>query len=110
MKKEELKAIKRRCEAATWGAWEVTPCGDEPHVLYDIYNSSMPITSDCIQCDAEFIAHARTDVPQLVAEVERLRALISELEPYATERVFEIGGDDMAGRLSKRIREALGGE
>jgi hypothetical protein len=58
----------------------------------------------------EFIAAARSDVPQLVAEVERLRALISELEPYATERVFEIGGDDMAGRLSKRIREALGEE
>lgn len=28
--------------------------------------------------DSEFIAHARTDVPALVAEVERLRALTGE--------------------------------
>ena len=41
----DLEAIKARAEAANGGPWK----------------------------DAEFVAHARTDVPALIAEVKRLR-------------------------------------
>lgn len=75
----DLDAIRKRADAASGGPWEVdapltatvrsrgtgTPialCGmaDDPGVL----------------ADAEFITHAREDVPALLAEVDRLRAAL----------------------------------
>ena len=35
--------------------------------------------------DAEFIAHAREDVPALLSEVDRLRRLVERLEAIARE-------------------------
>src|SRR5699024_6168576 len=75
----DLDAIQARANAATDGPWE--RYGDGSHEVYcaatfedtayeppDVtYGSDRP-------ADAEFIAHARQDIPMLVAEVERLRA------------------------------------
>ncbi|MYU24507.1 hypothetical protein [Streptomyces sp. SID8352] len=38
-----------------------------------------------VQADAEFVAHARTDVPVLLAEIRRLDARVRELERPAVE-------------------------
>lgn len=78
---EELQAIKARAEAATPGPWtnvdedgehwkSITAIegGDPLSVTMKIYDEGGHSLAD-----AEFIAHARTDVPALVAEVERLR-------------------------------------
>jgi len=66
----DLDVIKARCNAATslpWTAqlydgdwWEIKPVAMGQD--YGI----------CEQPDAEFIAHAREDIPALIAEVEQL--------------------------------------
>ncbi|WP_020074084.1 hypothetical protein [Faecalispora sporosphaeroides] len=65
-----LAEIKAREQAATPGPWECethhTRWGDVHEVLVNKCNPST--VSDCY-----FIAHARTDISALVAEVERLQ-------------------------------------
>lgn len=74
----ELDAIEARANAATPGPW------DEPGF------------SALDACDARFVAHARTDVPRLIAEVRRLQsenarqALLLD-EASATVRCDECG-------------------
>lgn len=77
MTQTELEAIKARAAAATPGPWEfdgkgdIVPDGDKSDFVAMIHYSAE---------DAEFIAHARADVPALVAEVERLRAENAKLD------------------------------
>lgn len=88
----DLEAIKKRAEAATpgpWffdangdfgistkadaaGSWTVIVCGmlDEHD---QIFEDTYPIGTSF---DGEFIAHAREDIPALIAEVERLQAKV----------------------------------
>lgn len=76
----DLDAIKARAEAATEGPWEahaldgfewsVDRIGDN-----DDDSGNEVATVWVTGADAAFIAHARTDVPMLLAELERLRAL-----------------------------------
>ncbi|WP_427110869.1 hypothetical protein [Lysinibacillus xylanilyticus] len=68
MNAEQLNAIKERVAKVTPGPWCVggaidihDACGEEVAAVWD----GGP--------DIEFIAHAREDVPALVAEVERLQ-------------------------------------
>jgi len=73
MTDDELKAIKARAEAATPGPW-ATVLGRYVLSRADAFKGQpdwplMPKTAE----DATFIAHARMDMPALVAEVERLR-------------------------------------
>jgi len=97
MTQEELDAIKARCEAATAGPWHWSgdypsdaPC---PHGTDwtdhgpDLTSSTDPVITssgydasslDVSDADAEFIAAARSDVPALLAEIERLEALLDE--------------------------------
>ena len=86
----DLDAIEQRANAATEGSWEYDGCGEI------IQHFSLPepwatVVSTDVACmaycyggsaagverdeDAEFIAHARDDVPALLAEVRRLRAM-----------------------------------
>ncbi len=76
--KERLAEIKARCEAATEGPWEQEDCR-ENHIATA---TGMDIAHAPKQINAQFIAHARTDVPALLTEVERLRGLIKTAEWY----------------------------
>lgn len=76
----DLNPIKARLAAATSGPWRITKWdrGDlvadmdgEALSLLTIRDDDMPVVKEAE--DAEFIAHARTDMKELVAEVERLR-------------------------------------
>lgn len=71
----ELAAIKARAEAATPGPWDTVL---SRHVVShaDAFRGApdWPLMPKTV-ADATFISHARTDVPALVAEVERLRAV-----------------------------------
>lgn len=81
--REERDAIRARAEAATDGPWRTWNDGHVGSPTVHIGGGVMPTPgSDPAQRmpDAEFIAHARTDVPALLdaldaaeAEVERLR-------------------------------------
>ena len=88
----DLDAIRARAEAATPGPWEpdTSVRGDcvvwgpdgqflltqqaEPHWLPDANGAPRQVAFDVDRRDCEFIAHAREDIPALLAEIERLRA------------------------------------
>jgi len=90
----DLDAITARAEAATPGEWgyEAFPHrvdidgpggwanfwrgAERPEFLTDME----PAEFKQARADAEFIAHARTDIPALLAEVSRLRTQVRELE------------------------------
>jgi hypothetical protein len=85
MTNEELQAIRERCEKATPGPWrtvgkkpgyevEMIVAGDyadegEPDLVVEVWASADN------KADAEFIAHAREDVPKLLDEVKELREI-----------------------------------
>lgn len=76
MKTERLNAIKERVKNTTNGPWKMrTDSNGDYMVIGD--NPIPPIATYLFDYDAEFIAHAREDVPALVAEVERLREALS---------------------------------
>lgn len=76
-----LEAIKARCEKATAGPWygyEERESSAEGHAVSTGPSNLFTIgISNQDANDADFIAHARTDLPALVAEVERLRKVES---------------------------------
>lgn len=86
---DELSTIEQRAEAARPAPWEALiegrdACGgadfiriggfddDQPDMYIQHYLgvSEVPVAA----ADLDFIAHARQDIPRLVAEVRRLRA------------------------------------
>ncbi len=118
----DLKAIKARAEAATPGPWVseleddsdgspfghrwtyirgVSQPGPDGQVIFrydDDYGTDQ-------RSDSEFIAHARTDVPALVAAVERLRA---ELDRAHLARIeAQNPGIDIEARTKARFRVDL---
>jgi hypothetical protein len=83
----DIEAIDSRCDITTPEPWEAHQVGfhgysftvlrigdDDDDPGYDVAAGVQRLA------DAEFIAHARTDVPALVAEVKRLRAALSVLD------------------------------
>ena len=87
MSDERLAAIKARLGKATPGGWhqfsgivkpDYSPYGDWDHIGCDMRPE-----------DAEFIAHAKADVPDLLAEVERLRALLRRWVHWLPGSVWE---------------------
>ena len=82
MTPERLAEIRARAEAATEGPWWTTR-NLRPATIFSgegsDYNDA--VADDAEPADATFIAHARTDVPELVAEIERLRELYSAMTP-----------------------------
>jgi hypothetical protein len=98
MSPEELTEIAARANAATPGSWEATelppnelhrrpafwveaeyhePSGTHTKTVADVMWSME---------DAEFIAHAREDVPALLAEVKQLRAQMDAVEKFVAAR------------------------
>jgi len=84
---ERLKEIEGRARAATAGPWGV----EQDDLMWQLFGGDGMMALQLAKCpksgtpyaeywpneaDSSFIAHARTDVPALVAEVERLRAIL----------------------------------
>lgn len=79
----DLTAIRARAEAATPGPWRRDGNHlakirgfDGDTVARIVYESNEEGFGPQNEADATFIAHARTDIPALCAEVERLRDLV----------------------------------
>lgn len=75
MTPDELRAIRERAEAATPGEWK----GLDVSLFYQegwLANGPIAMSYEAAKSDAAFIAHARTDVPALLDEVERLHAIL----------------------------------
>jgi hypothetical protein len=83
MTEEQLREIEARCNATTAGPWESFIEGRD-HLSGDDFirtggldDSSPDIyLLQATQADQDFIAHSRQDVPALIAEVRRLKALV----------------------------------
>lgn len=144
MNKEQLDAIKERVEKATPGEWigdyggVETTHKDFQKVSGGVYGEHNTIcntfdgeyieNSNAIH-DSRFIAHARQDVPALIAEVERLqqfeqkaiyvieenKRLREALKFYADEQKYTLAYDsNLVGTVEiskdngKKARQALG--
>ena len=82
---DEIKAARALCDAATPGPWKHVRGPAARDVLYDANGRELLFTSneyyaraDLEENDAAFIAVARTLVPRLLDEVERLRTALAE--------------------------------
>lgn len=73
---EQLAAIRARCDAAHGAPWEVVGPAhrydDDYEYQFAIYGPGYRLGDVGDRTTASFIAHAREDVPALLAEVERL--------------------------------------
>ena len=81
MTQERLDAIQAREAKATAGPWAIdgpAQCGPgDTLTVYPVEDGGALAYVQPSWEDAEFIAHARQDVPALLAEVERLRARLT---------------------------------
>lgn len=101
----ELDEIRARAAAATVGPW----IGGNGYVHtvpeFDLHRFDiMPetVARGMEDVDAEFIAHAREDIPRLLAAVDAVRSLIEDAE---TNR----GGSSMYCKVTTyELRQALG--
>jgi len=90
MNAEQLNAIKERAAKATTGPWYYEVDGDlfangETVLTPFVTKHDIPILK-MKNDDATFLAHAREDVPALVAEVEQLQAEIERVDALYSEK------------------------
>ncbi len=84
---EEMDLVRRRAQFAEGTRWrcikyrdidkriQIAP-NDEPHALAWVDNDDTQHGS----ANARFIAHARTDIPRLLAEIDRLKAMVADVK------------------------------
>ncbi len=90
LSESQLMEIKARCEAATPGPWTSFiegrdhTSGDSfiQRGILDAWQEELYLTGATV-ADHDFIAHARQDIPLLLAEIERLQALVDHEERSA---------------------------
>ena len=88
---EELAQIKERAEKATRGKWSFVPIDDSLEYFIVGEDGNEAVASEVFMInDAAFIAHARTDIPKLIAEVEYRREKQAELLEYNRQYFAEI--------------------
>jgi hypothetical protein len=78
---DTLAEIERRCAAATHGPWESFIEGRDG-LAFDSFirtdsGSGEIYLTGATHADQDFIAAARQDIPVLIAEIRRLRRLVS---------------------------------
>lgn len=81
MTNEELAAIEARADAATPLPWKLIEGDDIPsRIEAEDWRIDLIINTAEAWHSFNFIAHARTDIPALVAEVKRLQSGLSIIE------------------------------
>lgn len=71
---EELTQIKERAEKATRGKWSFVPIDDSLEYFIVGEDGNEAVASEVFMInDAAFIAHAREDIPKLLAEIGALQ-------------------------------------
>ena len=106
MTKEELEAIRARCEAATPGPWHRTS-----GLIQD--KTGGVVANVSVSADGMFFVYARTDMPALLAEIDRIERdcrhycdYIKELED--AHRQAESERDVLAALLNKHSGHPFG--
>lgn len=74
---EELQAIREREAKATAGEWRFVPINDSLEYFVVGEDGNEAVASGVFMLnDAAFIAHARQDIPKLLAEIEYAKELL----------------------------------
>ena len=128
MTTDRLAEIQARADAATDGPWEARHragldwLSQSPHVDNDGHEPGSSVgLADAVDplwgslwpsrnanADAEFIAHARTDVLALVAALRAVRAECGRVRQNNTGSDFRAGGIAAAGIIEHAVEAALG--
>lgn len=102
--RQKLAEIEARADAATKGPWEIIG-GNEYLTGLDVHIG--PSDEGGIRLrDAEFLAHARTDVPELLEIIRKQAAQIAAVREVTDE--VEAGRDLINLAISRNLRRALG--
>lgn len=102
---EQLEAIRKRAEKATKGPW--AHANSIVCTMYDGYEIADVSCGENPSEDAEFIMNARTDIPKLLAEVERYKEVERNLREI-TDRAY-VTSDPQLFRMIFEIKSALYG-
>ena len=106
-----LEEIKARAEGATEGPWSTRRFDLDLFVVAE--NGALnPINLGYVgnrpEDDAEFIAHARTDIPKLLAALEAVAGELAELDAIQAEHTSFFGGPNVtAGSVAANIRSSI---
>lgn len=108
MTPEQLAAIRARLDAATPGPWIAEYSGDQgncviPHDALSTREAVCVTRLYHAAADAEFIAHARTDLETLLAEVEHLTQMIRDIDEAAQPKTWKSDSWSVDGRTLWRI-------
>ena len=98
MTPEYLAEIEARANAATEEPWiaeysKEQGCCVIPHDAHSTREAVAVCRLYLRAFDAEFIAHARTDVPRLVAEAKRLQAAVERVRELHAGKAYAQGPD-----------------
>lgn len=74
---QELREIRSRCESATPAPWSLVEKGNTVR-SWAIDGVAHGMKHN--KADAEFVSHARTDIPRLIDEIKRLNTKLKRLE------------------------------
>lgn len=109
---EELAAIEARCNWASPGPWRKsrTTADDRVICFYDVPGLETDEIGRCVwenmlSVDHEFIAHARTDIPRLLAEVRRLNSTLEHTRYWygcRLERLNQIAREEFSEEMRHR--------
>lgn len=97
---EELAAIRRRLQATTPGPWchhegFIETCSEPARLLgVTLQRSEKGLDTLPGEANAAFIAHARSDIPRLLAEIERLRESLALSSPIQDVTLTQLAGSD----------------
>ena len=92
----ELEAIAKRAEVATEGPWKWDV--EERGLWNDDQNVACVVSIkgetwfDMHETDADFIAHAREDIPRLLAEIRRLKTIVNNVREEAYDGFYYRSG------------------
>jgi len=82
----EIESIRQRTEATTVGKWEHFPIdGSLEYIVLGEDRGEMVAEVIYEKVDAEFIAHSRQDIPNLLAHIAELEAEIKQLKGGISE-------------------------
>lgn len=120
MKRADLNEIEARANAATKGPWQWDPQRDPypngtgeadlpPYIPQGSHLGDtligMDDTYEGSDRDAAFIAHARTDVPRLVVEVQFFHDVLRHLGVDPDECDLDATSEDVADRIRRKARK-----
>jgi hypothetical protein len=106
---EEIEAIRKRVEDTSF---ERVYVKGDPWKGYEVRDNGngIVVAETHTKVDAEFIAHAREDVPKLLAEIERLRGLLFlEQSEYLEMKRKKNEALSVINRLNGQLSELIYG-